>query len=388
MSEEFKRQLQDYAEGKLKGSEKEELENELNKMETYQNYLSELLGSEESRQPLKEGLTPSFTEASLLRRSKWKARLQTALTAIGIVISISMVSAIFTGFYYGLGNRAAIYQDVIASAIALTRPNLSVSGGTNSNAFLTMDYKGTIRKKIGSEISSIGDFQFSFLLGLPGLEQTTWRNETSSSSSSLFQLPGASQTSSQNLEWAKLEKLHEGTVSEVFISLDRMYTTNELLKLLESKNMDPVWFAAYTDQEAKPGDGGAVISPVGFPFYPIWHANDMKVTSRSEQKTGWFSKIVTTSSSSPGIESYGDGEVREQNFLDTLHLLQKYASISKRLAPWLELDSAVQYIEAHGVKLYGVVLTGPTKELLKLKEESWVSGIRIGEVRFWNWHER
>ncbi|NOU96370.1 hypothetical protein GC093_24600 [Paenibacillus sp. LMG 31456] len=387
MSEEFKRQLQDYAEGKLKGSEKEQFEEELNKMEAYQTYLSDYLGNERDQHPLTKGSSPSFTEASLLRRSKWKARLQTALTAIGIVISISLISAVVTGLYYGLGNRASIYQDVIASTIALTRPNLSVSGGSNSNAFFTMDYKGTLRKKIGSEQSSIGDFQLSFLLGWPSLEQTTWRNETSSSAY-LFQIPEVKQTSAQNSEWIKLDKLHEGTVSEVFVSLDRMYTTNELLKLLENKNMDPVWFAAYTDQERKHGDEGAVMSPVGFPFFPIWHADDMKVTSRTEQTTGWFSKIVTTGSSSPGIQTYGDGEVREQNFLNTLHLLQKYPNISNRLAPWLQVDSAVQYIDTHGVKLYGVVLTGPTKELLKLKEEAWVSSIRIGEVRFWNWHDR
>ncbi|SFL58183.1 Sigma factor regulator N-terminal [Paenibacillus sp. 1_12] len=388
MSEEFKRQLQDYAEGKLKGSEKEQLEKELNKMEAYQTYLNEFIGNDEDPRQLREGSAPIFAEASLLRRSKWKARLQTALTAIGIVILISLVSVVLTGLYYGLGNRAAIYQDVISSAIALTRPNLSISGSSNSNAFFTMDYKGTLRKKIGSTESSIGDFHLSFLLGWPGVEQTTWRNETSSSSAYLFQIPKAKQTSTQNSEWIKLDKLPEGSVSEIFVSLDRMYATNELLKLLESKNMDPVWFAAYTDQEMKHGNDESVMSPVGFPFFPIWHADDMKVTSHTEQKTGWFSKIVTTGSSSPGLETYGDGEVREQNFLDTLHLLQKHPSISKQLAPWLQLDAAVQYIDTHGVKLYGVVLTGPTKELLKLKEESWVSSIRIGEVRFWNWIDR
>ncbi|WP_282940105.1 anti-sigma factor [Paenibacillus sp. RC67] len=386
MSEEFKRQLQDYAEGKLKDSEKEQLEQELDKMEAYQKYLSELLGNEEERDSLREGMAPPFKEASLLRKSKWKARLQTALTAIGIVISITIVSAILTGLFYGIGDRSAVYQDVISSAISLTRPNLSVSGSSNSNAFFTMDYKGTLRKKIGSVDSSIGDFQFSFLLGWPGIEQTTWRNEASASGDYLFQLPDAKYKADS--EWSRLEKLPEGTVSEVFVSLDRYYTTDELLTLLENKNMDPVWFAAYTDQERRNGDDTAVMAPVGFPFYPIWHKKDMKVDSYTEQKTGWFSKIVTTSSSSPAIQSYGDGQVREQNFMDTLYLLQQYARISNRLAPWLQIDSAVQYLEVNGVKLYGVVLTGPTKELLKLQQEPWVSTLRVGEVRLWNWHDR
>ncbi|GAA4842789.1 anti-sigma factor [Paenibacillus vulneris] len=386
MSEHFKRQLQDYAEGKLTGSEKEQLEQELDKMEAYQNYLNEILGKEEERGPLQDGAASTSKEASLLRKGKWKARLQTALTAIGILISLTMVSAILTGLFYGLGDRSAVYQDVISSAISLTRPNLSVSGGSNSSAFFTMDYKGTLRKKIGSMESSIGDFQFSFLLGWPGIEQTTWRNEASASGAYLFQLPDAKHKADP--EWSRLEKLPEGTVSEVFVSLDRLYTTDELLKLLENKNMDPVWFAAYTDQEKRTEDDPAVMAPVGFPSTPIWHKKDMKVNSYEEQKTGWFSKVVITSSSSPGVQAYGDGQIREQNFMDTLHLLQQYSRITQRLAPWLRLDSAVQYLEANGVKLYGVVLTGPTKELLKLQQEPWVSTIRVGEVRLWNWHDR
>ncbi|WP_268895059.1 anti sigma factor C-terminal domain-containing protein [Paenibacillus sp. USDA918EY] len=37
--------------------------------------------------------------------------------------------------------------------------------------------------------------------------------------------------------------------------------------------------------------------------------------------------------------------------------------------------------------MYGAVVTGPTKEILKLKEDPEVSAIRIGEVALWNWRE-
>lgn len=42
-------------------------------------------------------------------------------------------------------------------------------------------------------------------------------------------------------------------------------------------------------------------------------------------------------------------------------------------------------MEEHGINHYGVVITGPTEEILKLKKESWIKEIRIDEIRFWNW---
>lgn len=275
----------------------------------------------------------------------------------------------------------------MSSAIALTRPNLTVSGGSNSNAYFTMDYKGNMKKKIGDSEVSVGDFQLKFVLGWPMGEQTTWHSERNNSNTSLFLLSG-SDAASSNQDWATLEKLPEGTVTEAFVSLDKRYTTDELLQKFNGKNMTPVWFAAYTGQERKLGVAELVMNPVGFPAYPLWHAEDMQVTSRSEEKRGWFGKTVMESSISPGIQTYGDGSVRDKNFLDTLHLLQKYPTITNRLAPWLPLEPTITYLEANGVKLYGVVVTGPTKELLKLKEEQWVSSIRVGEVRWWNWNNR
>lgn len=55
MSDDFKRQLQDYADGKLTGRDKEQFELELEKMEAYQAFLGELMGNDEDRHPLIEG---------------------------------------------------------------------------------------------------------------------------------------------------------------------------------------------------------------------------------------------------------------------------------------------------------------------------------------------
>jgi hypothetical protein len=125
-----------------------------------------------------------------------------------------------------------------------------------------------------------------------------------------------------------------------------------------------------------------VEQPTGFPYQPIWHYNDFKVTESKEEKWGLFGKKVATIREYPALDAYGSGELRESNFMKSLQLMQDYRSISSRLAPGLELDQVIQYLGSHGVKFYGVVLTGPTKELIKLKLDPSVTSIKVGEVAF------
>ena len=49
------------------------------------------------------------------------------------------------------------------------------------------------------------------------------------------------------------------------------------------------------------------------------------------------------------------------------------------------MGERIEYLKSHGVNIYGMVVTGPTKELLKLKENTWIASIRLGEVRLWDW---
>ena len=51
----------------------------------------------------------------------------------------------------------------------------------------------------------------------------------------------------------------------------------------------------------------------------------------------------------------------------------------------LDLSKRIKYLESNGFQHYGVVITGPTKEVLKLQEETWVGELVVDEVSFWNW---
>lgn len=399
MSEEFKEKLRKYSEGKLPEEEQAELEQELERLEVYQGYVNEIMEREDrlsgqQKEDISKGKgqgkgkkSHPGREKRIIRRGKWRARIANTFTVLSAFLAFSIISGIITAVFYSTGNRGEIYSDVVSSAIAVSRPNTIVHLNSDGNVFFTMDLSGKLLKQIGGETVDVGSFSTPFLLGLGGVSKFSWTDERSGGSY-YFQYPETGQDSgslrSDGGEWRKLEKLHEGTVAEAYVSLDRLYSTDELLKKLEPLNLRPVWFAADAGQSKREHFAG---TPLGFPYNPLWHADDMKVTQTSEEKRGWFGKITSSSSVSPGVESYGDGALREENFMNTLHLLQQHKRITRNVAPFIELDESISYLEEHGVQLYGAVVTGPVKELLKLKEDEWISNMRIGEVRLWNWSD-
>ena len=81
MDNEFKRKLEAYENGELSDSELEDFEKELEKLESYQEFLEE-----NSTQGMKDSIINETKQQKILRRSKWKARLQTAFSALGIIL--------------------------------------------------------------------------------------------------------------------------------------------------------------------------------------------------------------------------------------------------------------------------------------------------------------
>ena len=53
----------------------------------------------------------------------------------------------------------------------------------------------------------------------------------------------------------------------------------------------------------------------------------------------------------------------------------------------LNLDKRYQYVKDNGVKVYGIVITGPSKELLKLQNSPHVRYATLGDIEIWNWFD-
>lgn len=402
MSEEFKEKLRRYSEGTLPEEEHEELESELAKLEAYQLYLEEQMEREEQDGPATGSWTktdgqgsaaPGLKKAkkkrrekSIIRRGKWKARISNTLTVFSMFLLFTVISSIITAVFYSTGERGDTYRDVVESAVAVTRPNTTVRLSSAAHYFFRLELSGNLLKQVGGESIQVGSYTQDLHLGLANIGKFNWMDERNGSGK-VFYYPSAEGTAGggdDNNQWKRLAKLPEGTVAEAYLSLGHLYTTDELLKQLEPLNLQPVWFGADTGTGIR---DDVVIYPLGFPYQPMWHADDMKKSAVTKEKTGWFSSTSSYSSVSPSIEAYGSGAVRDANFIKTLKLLQQHQTLAGRAVYINQLDASVAYLEQNGVKLYGAVVTGPVKELLKLREASWVSHLQVGEVRLWNWTE-
>lgn len=396
LSEDFKEKLKAYREGRLTGEEREEIEKELDKIEEYQTFLEEEMDNSLTKDAEGENevvdINTSKSERRIIKRAKWKARIHNAFTAIGIVIAFTFVCGVITSLFYLVGepNRMDVYKDIVRSTIAVTEPNISFGHSENSaGAFFTLNIDGKLRKKIGSSEINIGQANFKFLFNKCTDSTRKWGEIEDGYSGYMFQYPDSKGKYNFEEEWSRLDKLPEGTVAEVCISLDKFYKTDEILSKFKELDMKPLWFAVDTgfDDESKQRSEVS-FSPIGFPYQPMWHDDDMKIISSSEKKGFLFSRVKTISKSSPSIEEYGSGNIRNENFIKTLVLLKKYEKIAEKIANSdLKLQQRIDYIKSNGVNIYGVVVTGPTKEILKLKNEKWVSGVKVGDVELWNWTE-
>jgi len=388
MTDDFKRKLLDYKKGTLTDEEQADLEQQLEKMEIYQAYLDEMLEGEEENMTAESGKMTEREakmhkrEARLLRKGKWRNRVGTALTLVCLYIVVTFVSGIGTSLYYTTGDpdHDDVNRDVVESAFAVAYPNVTVHLSSNTGAYFNMNVNSKMTKRVGDEYLEVGNFSGSFLFSWLRLYDFTWSDNEAARSAN-FQFPGSSALNSDQ-EWNKLDKLPEGTVTEAYVSYKRLYTTDEFLQQFKGKQLEPVWFAVDNGDHAEGHDPGGVIwDPIGFPSTPVWHPDDGEILNRETTRNS-----SVTSTRYPAIEQYGSGQLRNDNFIKTLRILDRHKSLADRLIHAVDITQSLAYVEKHGVNIYGAVVTGPTKEVLKLKNDPAVSSIRVGKVTLWNWN--
>lgn len=378
MSEKYKKKLEAFKKGELSKVEAEEIESDLEKIEQYLQVFEEAeIGS--SKKALNPMINPKRQDR-ILRRGKWKARFQTAFTALGIFILFTIISTIFTAAYYtwGTPDRSELYRNVIDLTLTVTNPYGSFSGTSiNTKPYFGMEATTDMKKKVGDELYKVGEYKTNFLFSLMMMPEKEIQGTTSQQQPVFSFLPKETSPS----EWNRLEKVKNGTVSSVYLSFSELFTTDQVFDYFKERNLEIIWFAVDTGMENK-GDYG--IDPIGFPSSPIWHDDDMIIDSVEKTGDFWFSTESTTSSSPDYTE--GDSKILHKQFIKTLTFLENYEKKAENFYfGKLELDKRLAYMEENGIYHYGVVITGPTEEILKLKKESWIKDIRIDDIRFWNW---
>src|SRR5699024_8119039 len=163
MSDDFKKKWEAYEKGELTGEELEAFEKELAQLEEYQRMLENM--SEE-----KAEAAPDWKlQRKVIKKGKWKARLQTAFTALGIFLLFAFNSAFFTNAYYSWGTpvKSEEFKEVIDYTLAITNPYGYLGGtSTNTKPCFGMEATRDLEKRVGSDTIKVGEMEINFLFSM------------------------------------------------------------------------------------------------------------------------------------------------------------------------------------------------------------------------------
>jgi len=184
-------------------------------------------------------------------------------------------------------------------------------------------------------------------------------------------------TSSQinNGVWKTVEKLPEGTVAELAFSTTTFMEPKKLTKMLEPYDVEVVWMPIYTGEfksfDPFPTGEGSVNLTI---YDSFGLSGGLKVSDD-------YSKIWVGQNLTNGVRD--SQRVMLENMEKLLNNEKK--SYIEDFLGLSYLQERYDYLKKNGFQAYGAVVTGPTKELLKLKNIEGVSNQKLGDVELWNW---
>ncbi|GGD86321.1 anti-sigma factor [Paenibacillus nasutitermitis] len=388
--EQLNNKLNAYLRGELSEEEIQLLRSELEQNEAFAGQLELLLlghspGTSDQHPEAGSGL-PVDLQTRIMRRGKWRSRFSvvsatfTTLAAIFVVLILYTYANTFFATRW-FGPEAEAIRRVTSDVISFTKPGVIAGNSSTGTTLLTFTSRYELREQIGRNQRSVGYFRENlFFSKVSSRYDWTGGQHTTSF---FFQYPKAaadqaSQPSSQN-GWVTLAKLPEGTVSQLAVSFRHLLTHDEYFAIIDKYDLDTTWFAVDTGVESSLSANHHLLGTgLVFGYAPgvLRYGDDPGFSS---------------------IEVNGEGERRAETYLREIQYLIDHSKLTEALmrnnardpqVRKLTMEERYNYMKQNGVKLYGAVVTGPTKELLKLKQESEFTVPLVGMTDWWNWDQQ
>ncbi len=340
----------------------------------------------------------------ILRRARYRNRFSMALFLLGLFMALYVGGTLLSSLFFNWGGEDGRLYRTQRTAALLTEfsfPGVTMpvihrpwplffssagwgDGGLKIKPYFVAQGDYPLKKRVGKKDVTVGRLEINQLLTSTG---TRWVWDNGSFENNLYfyhpaQLTGWGEQGSRYIlqnqsapTWEALEMLPEGTVAELALSFTQVYSIEQVMKMLENYDLDITWFAVSTGLEADSSAKGDRQTPL-MSFQGVWGMAEMSSLMLSHH--------------SPISDN--DSRIREEFFLQSMEYLVKNEKLAKKIyrgpSDELRLTDRYQYLKEHGVQVYGVVVTGPTKELLQLKQLETVHSPALGEVQLWNWFQR
>ena len=301
-----------------------------------------------------------------MKRSLSSSKIKMTLLTVTFALLLVPTSFLLTLAYYVFGTSSVTLMDVTSQTLYITEPNTSLEEIEFDMDFslFSMSLEFDQYKRIGSEDYKANTYYMNYTLGElsekkvdTSLERVRPKNPTETNP--WLKHPKQLLTDiTLSREWKVLSGLPEETVVEAYISLNKLYSMEELNNLFSQ--VDILWAAVHTGVEgtnlSKDGD---VVSPIGYPV------------------------LRDTSTWSP----FNTDKKNEEVFIEILDFLVQHEELATAVSSHknLALPERINYIKENGIEIYGIVVTGPKNELESLEQLNVIKSMKIGEVKLWNW---
>ncbi|MFT8709281.1 MAG: anti sigma factor C-terminal domain-containing protein [Sporolactobacillus sp.] len=277
-----------------------------------------------------------------------------------------------------------IKQNIFNSELALdwTQPNLQETTDIDQKMtpLLTQKASYSVTRTIGTRAYIAGKVEMNKTLFTPFSHlQVKWNDQASQAEHYVFSLPENPKTgkkfssSTGDTEaWQVLRKVDSGTVADLSFSTTRYLSPEALIRMLKPYDLHVLWMPLYTgelkDFDSGYGESANTLSVPNFGLAG-GRGMDRNGSWKDNSLTGLTLKNSKKSMLTNMKRLIDDkSQTYNETFLGLTYLPKRY-----------------HYLQTHGFQVYGAVVTGPSKELLKLQKLKIIRQPQIGDVEFWNW---
>lgn len=311
-------------------------------------------------------------------------KITRVLAAIFLLYVIYMMALAILYDYSKVGLRTEHYQKL---AIDWTYPEIStdLSSGVENNIspFLTQEITLPLKKRIGKKDYVVSELSLRKPVVTTFTSVDVKNNYLYEFEEEIFHfnLPYHSETNEKlggfkdSDAWETLDMVHEGNVANIAFSTEEFLAPKEILDLLSEYDVDVLWMPLYMGEMKEFTEGGWGGDENSISLSKPWGLSGARLVD--DEYRGVYS--VTTLDDTTIEES-------EKAMLQNMKaMLAERKGVAETLLKTEHLQERYDYINEHGFKAYGAVVTGPVKELLKIQELTEIHSVYLGEITQWNW---
>lgn len=317
------------------------------------------------------------------RRMKWLNRIRQGLRLTAVVVIITLLFLIYrwgTYFYFEKSGKnfqfmraaatlAELYGDgtKVDEEVAMVKVSTLLKQSLTTKVYRQVGEWSVITGELHAEKSLFGELRYKIHETPEYLRRT--RPASFHFPMSLINEDGDRIRNERQGAIEQLSHIGDGFVAEMNFSIIKGMSPRQLAEMLSEYDLWITGMAMYSG-EFKDVVISNFSSSGGSMFVP--HLTLRPIVSYSEDGLG---RGETLSLSSMAIDTAADQMLEDLEWLTTYVNYNGVDMDKQRLA----------YLKNNGVLVYGASVTGPVRELEKLKEEQVFHSFELGQVEIWNW---